>query len=108
MPDKIPVIPYWTKNNRRNRILSSVLSEFSDHKNDHFEEQLDVGYIGELIKEELDDKDYGIWEYHKEGYNNREIAEKLGMNEKTVANRKVGPYEQDQKDYFKRFELSGK
>ncbi|MEL7148090.1 MAG: LuxR C-terminal-related transcriptional regulator, partial [Bacteroidota bacterium] len=36
----------------------------------------------------LDDKEYSIWHYGVEGYNDEEIARKLDLSPKTVANKK--------------------
>ena len=40
------------------------------------------------IKATLNEVDYHIWQLHISGYNNEEIAEKLRLTGKTVANRK--------------------
>ncbi|RMG31503.1 MAG: RNA polymerase sigma factor [Bacteroidetes bacterium] len=45
--------------------------------------------IDEIIQSTLNAKEYALWELHQQGYDNKEIAEKLGRTEKTVANTKT-------------------
>lgn len=40
------------------------------------------------VREMLNDLDHSIWELHVSGYDNHEIAKRLGIAGKTVANRK--------------------
>lgn len=44
--------------------------------------------IDELIRSNLNEQDYQIWQLHQQGYGNQEIAEMISSTEKTVANRK--------------------
>ena len=52
------------------------------------EELMDAQARDRLMREQLSDRDYQIWMLHMEGYDNKEIAGRLGMNKKTVTNRK--------------------
>jgi DNA-directed RNA polymerase specialized sigma24 family protein len=44
--------------------------------------------MDQIIRSNLDETDYRIWQLHGEGYDNDEVAGMMNMNEKTVANRK--------------------
>ncbi len=78
---------YWSTSERRKRLLEENYQTPLDQKPE-IEEILVAENAGRLIRESLDDVDYRIWELHQQGYDNREVADLLGMNEKTVANRK--------------------
>lgn len=49
--------------------------------------ELDNGLVLTALEKELGEPDFSIFTLQREGYNNNEIAEKLNMNKKTVANR---------------------
>lgn len=44
--------------------------------------------IDQIIKLELNKEEYLLWQLHSQGFDNEEISEKVGMNPKTVANKK--------------------
>jgi len=44
--------------------------------------------IAQLLKQVLAPQEQQIWQWHQEGYDNAEIAQKMDMNPKTVANTK--------------------
>lgn len=77
-----------TKDQRRSKILHSVSHLFPDIIHADADTQIDERIIDRHLHLKLKEKDYKIWELMRQGYNNKEIAETLTMNEKTVANRK--------------------
>lgn len=77
----------WATANRRRRIMEANPGLSSDHAPE-VEMKFSVENIDEIIKLHLDGTDYKIWQLYQQGYDNREVAEITGMNEKTVANRK--------------------
>jgi RNA polymerase sigma factor (sigma-70 family) len=77
----------WSTSERRKKILENNYEIVNSH-NPEAEENLAVENIDQLIKENLDDTDYTIWQLYQQGYDNQEVAEMAGLNEKTVANRK--------------------
>ncbi len=78
---------YWSTSERRRRLLEENY-EKPVKLNPEIEETFSVENIDKLIRENLDETDYRIWELHQQGYDNHEVAQIVGMNEKTVANRK--------------------
>ena len=79
---------YWSKHNRRAEILEELALNF-DRQVSADTEEIDLRILEGQIREQLNATDYSIWQLHREGYGNHEISEKLGMKEKTVANRKA-------------------
>ena len=77
----------WATAERRRKLLESNF-EVTDNHAPEVEEKFSVENIDELIRENLDETDYKIWQLHQQGYDNKEIAEITSMSEKTVANRK--------------------
>jgi RNA polymerase sigma factor (sigma-70 family) len=77
----------WSTTERRKKILEDNYAIVSSH-NPEAEEKLAIESIDRIIKENLDDTDYKIWQLYQQGYDNQEVAEMAGLNEKTVANRK--------------------
>jgi RNA polymerase sigma factor (sigma-70 family) len=77
----------WATAERRRKLM-----EANYEMNEHQLAEVDVKYsaenIDELIRKNLDDIDYKIWQLYQQGYDNHEIAEITGIVEKTVANRK--------------------
>lgn len=51
--------------------------------------RMDAEHYEKLINKALDKRDNIIWELYQQGYDNKEIAEKLDIPYKTVANRKT-------------------
>ena len=80
-------LTFLSKQSRRSRILDNIYSESGTDSIDLL--NIDLEVINELISKKLKDKDYQIWKLHEEGFSNSEIAEKMGMATKTVANRKA-------------------
>ena len=78
---------YWTTSARRKKLLENNYEVMSDH-HPEIEEKFSAENIDQLIRQNLDDTDYRIWQLHQQGYDNNEVAEIIGLNEKTVANRK--------------------
>ena len=78
---------YWSTANRRKKLLEDNY-EIINNQNPEVEEKFSAENIDQLIRQNLDDTDYQIWQLHQQGYDNNEIAEIMGLQEKTVANRK--------------------
>jgi RNA polymerase sigma-70 factor, ECF subfamily len=78
---------YWSTVTRRKKLLEDNY-EVVDNHNPEVEDKFSAENIDQLIRDNLDDTDYQIWQLHNQGYDNNEIAEIMGLNEKTVANRK--------------------
>jgi RNA polymerase sigma factor (sigma-70 family) len=79
---------HYTQNLRRGQILENLQGYFRrTDRNDGGvrleEESIEAKLVSLFSEDELK-----IWNLHQEGYDNVEIATKLDMNEKTVANRK--------------------
>jgi RNA polymerase sigma factor (sigma-70 family) len=51
-------------------------------------EYLSMENLDQIIRNNLDETDYKIWQLYRDGYDNDEVASMLSLNEKTVANRK--------------------
>lgn len=77
----------WSTTERRKKILEDNYEIVNSHRPEA-EEKLAIENIDRIIKENLDDTDYKIWQWYQQGYDNHEVAEMAGLNEKTVANRK--------------------
>lgn len=80
---------HLNKKNRRSKILDDISWTFEKVEHLNADQALDVQYVNEQIEKKLKEEDYRIWQFHEQGYDNKEIAKKLDKNEKTVANRKV-------------------
>ena len=78
---------FWLTHERRKKLLERNYENVRDHLPE-IEEKFSVENIDHLIRHSLDDTDYRIWQLHQQGYDNHEVAEITGLNEKTVANRK--------------------
>ena len=74
--------------NRRSGILDSVTMWLSKKQQPEVELEMNSTYIQEMCRAILDQRDYQIWEYVYQGYDDEEIGKMIGMNPKTVANRK--------------------
>ncbi len=77
----------WSTTERRKKILEDNYEIVNSH-NPEAEEKLAIESIDRIIKDNLDDTDYKIWQLYQQGFDNHEIAEITGLNEKTTANRK--------------------
>ncbi len=82
-------LTYLSKQKRRNEIAQSIPKERYSQDNTINEQLLDLEELDKQLKVKLKDMDYKLWQLHMDGYDNSEIADRLGMNEKTVANRKT-------------------
>lgn len=73
---------------RHKEILSEI---YADRKIGHIpeveESQAEEG-IDKMIKQALNNDEYKLWQLHSQGFDNEEISIKVGMNPKTVANKK--------------------
>lgn len=77
----------WATAERRRKLIE-VNYEVVNDQLPEIERKFSVENVDELIRQNLDETDYKIWQLHQQGYDNDEIAEITGINEKTVANRK--------------------
>ena len=77
------------KTQRRRKIREDIRTKMSVVREADGEQQMMVKDIETLIRNTLNEKEAQIWNLHQEGYGNEEIAESLGMKEKTVANLKT-------------------
>lgn len=77
----------WATIERRKRLLESNYEIMKD-RNPEVEEKFSAENIDQLIRQNLDDTDYRIWQLYQQGYDNSEVADIMGIHEKTVANRK--------------------
>jgi len=78
---------YQSKSTRRKNILNENYN-FEINQSPEVESKMSVDNIDQLIRSNLDDRDYKIWQLHQQGYDNQEIADILDSTVKTVANRK--------------------
>lgn len=81
-------ISHLRKDNTRNRILENSSEIFSKNQLPQIDLAYDEEGLERTISSELNEHEHRLWQLHAEGYDNLEIAEKLEMNEKSVANRK--------------------
>lgn len=80
-------LTYLTKAKNRKGLLKENY-KFQDNHEPEIERKYSTDNLDSMIRSNLDSKDYKIWQLHQQGYENYEIAEIIGINEKTVANRK--------------------
>ncbi len=80
-------LSYLSKLERRKRLLNDNY-KMDLEKDPDIEMTFTVENMDRLIRSNLNEKDYKIWQLHQQGYDNKEIAEIVGSSEKTVANRK--------------------
>lgn len=90
---------------RRKKLLNENYN-FEINQMPEIEAQISLDNIDLVIKSNLDDKDYKIWQLHQQGYDNQEIAEILDSTIKTVANRKSAA-RQKLKSIFKEINKEG-
>jgi RNA polymerase sigma factor (sigma-70 family) len=77
----------WAKAERRKKLMAENLQTLTEHIPE-VDEQYSIENIDQIIRANLEDGDYQLWQLYQQGYDNAEIAEILSLNEKTVANRK--------------------
>jgi RNA polymerase sigma factor (sigma-70 family) len=77
----------WSTADRRKKLLEKNYEVSNIHA-----AEADVAFstenLDQIIQQNLDETDYKIWQLYQQGYDNKEVAEIMGLNEKTVANRK--------------------
>jgi RNA polymerase sigma factor (sigma-70 family) len=78
---------YWSTLERRKELLKENF-EAELESRPAAEDHLSAESIDQLVRSNLDETDYQIWQLYREGYDNNEVASMLNLNEKTVANRK--------------------
>ena len=76
------------KHTRRKRILDGISPSFKRTEELDISEQIDMERLRKGLRKILNEKDYQIWQWEVQGFKDHEIAEKMKMNPKTVANRK--------------------
>ena len=81
-------LSYWNKLNRRDHILSEILPPSKQFRTYQMDDRIDLKTIQQLISDTLDEDESKIWNFALEGFSNSEIAEKLAITAKTVANKK--------------------
>jgi RNA polymerase sigma-70 factor (ECF subfamily) len=77
----------WSTAERRRKLLEDNYEVVNNHTPE-VDEKFSVENIDQLIRQNLDETDYRIWQLYQQGYDNNEVAEIMRMSEKTVANRK--------------------
>ncbi len=78
----------YTKQQKRQGLLEQSGTLDKQHARPEAELRLNAESVDQLIQATLNETDYRIWDLHQQGYKNEEIAVRLSLNEKTVANRK--------------------
>ena len=73
---------------RRTRILDNLAPSRKSFEEMGIPERLDIEGLEKKIRSFLPERDFQIWNWERQGFKDQEIAEKLNMNPKTVANRK--------------------
>ena len=77
----------WATAERRKKLLENNDEVKNDLKAE-MEQKFFLENIDQIIRQNLEQIDYGIWQLYQQGYDNKEVADILGLHEKTVANRK--------------------
>jgi RNA polymerase sigma factor (sigma-70 family) len=96
----------WATAERRKRLLQNNYEVKQDQKPE-VEQKFSIENIDQIIRDSLDETDYKIWQLYQQGYDNGEVAEILGLNEKTGANRKSSARNQ-LKIILKKYSSNGK
>ncbi|HMJ70141.1 MAG TPA: RNA polymerase sigma factor [Cyclobacteriaceae bacterium] len=78
---------YWSTVERREELLKKNY-EVEVERRPEVEDRFSSENMDQLIRSNLDETDYRIWQLYREGYDNDEVANMMSLNEKTVANRK--------------------
>jgi RNA polymerase sigma factor (sigma-70 family) len=77
----------WATAERRRKLLEDNFEQVNSHVPE-VETKYAIENIDDIIRQNLDVIDYKIWQLYQQGYDNNEVAEIMGLSEKTVANRK--------------------
>lgn len=80
---------YLNKTQRRREIRKEIAVKLDRVQASEGESRLMAENISKIIRRTLNEKELHIWQLHQEGFNNQEIAARLEMKEKTVANLKA-------------------
>jgi RNA polymerase sigma factor (sigma-70 family) len=96
----------WATTERRRVLLENNYEVKHDHKPE-VEQKFSIENIDQIIRDNLEEMDYKIWQLYQQGYDNGEVAEILGLHEKTVANRKSAARSQ-LKLILKKYSSNGK
>ena len=78
----------WSTQTRHKAILKENPELFKKRQEPEVELKISLENLKAVMKESLNETEFNIWQLHYEGYYNEEIAEKLKMNPKSVANQK--------------------
>lgn len=73
---------------RQNEILTEISVNRNIGQSPEVEQRQAVESINQLIQSELSEQELALWKLHAQGFDNEEIATKIDMNSKTVANKK--------------------
>lgn len=95
----------WTTAERRKRLLKDNY-EVNVNLKPEIEQKFSFENIDQILRENLEETDYKIWQLYHQGYDNAEVADILGLNEKTVANRKSAARNK-LKDILKNYSSNG-
>lgn len=77
----------WSTAERRKKLLEDNYVTLEEHVPE-IDEAISIENIDTIIRQSLDEVEFNIWQLYQQGYDNAEIAEITGIQEKTVANRK--------------------
>jgi RNA polymerase sigma factor (sigma-70 family) len=80
---------HWATTNRRAEILDDVGSRMVKVTQPEGQVKLEQEDYDLRVKETLNEDELKIWSLHLEGYDNKEISERLDLTAKTVANKKT-------------------
>ncbi|MEL6560687.1 MAG: sigma-70 family RNA polymerase sigma factor [Bacteroidota bacterium] len=73
---------------RQHEILTEIYADKKVGHKPEVEGKQAQESIDQIIKLELNKEEYLLWQLHSQGFDNEEISVKVGMNPKTVANKK--------------------
>lgn len=77
----------WATAERRRKLVEANYESIDDHLPE-VDEKFSAENMDHLVRQNLDETEYKIWQLHQQGYDNSEIADITSIHEKTVANRK--------------------
>jgi len=78
----------YTRQQKRQDVLTQTGHVRNRPQPPEAELRLNAESVDKVIQDTLNDTDYRIWSLHQQGYKNNEIAVRLSLSEKTIANRK--------------------
>jgi len=81
-------LTYLRTQQRRSELLKNNLPVQSSFQLADVDLKYSFEEIDFIIRQELNDEEYRLWQYHLAGYVNDEISQKMNMKTKTVANKK--------------------